>query len=248
MIKAKPLILYFTANFPSKEILSGFIDAIDSGIVKYVEIGIPTVNPLYDGPTIKTTHKIGRSSFRMEDVADFASKLAKKGVKTFILAYYETIRQGKAELLDFLAGSGIQGIIVPDLLTDYFPSRIEVIREIEEKLEFIPFFNPATPDSVIREICSVTSSWIYYGLQPSTGINVPYDLKEVSRRIVELANGREINFGFGVRSASQVAEIISLGSSGVAIGSLLVKMLKENDLDSFRKFQEELKEAIDIAN
>ena len=243
----KPLILYFTANYPDKDTLTGFLAQIDEEIVKYVEIGIPTENPLYDGPTIKATHSVARGAFHMDDIRHYASILAKKGIMTFVLSYYSVIIEGGESLLEFLETSGVSGIIVPDLLTDYYEETDEAISRIEKHLRFIPFFNPATPDSVIEEISAKTSSWIYYGLQPSTGINVPYDLPEVSGRIMELVKGREINFGFGVRTVKEVQEVISSGSSGVAIGSMLVPMLKERDHTDFREFQSELKEAIRVA-
>lgn len=244
MIKIKPLILYFTANYPDKETLSEFIREIDPEIVKYVEIGIPIENPLYDGPTIKSTHSVARNGFRVEDLAYYTKLLSDRGVETYVLAYYSVIRDRGEVFLDYLKDAGISGIIVPDLLTDFYDIKDEVIYTIEKRLHFIPFFNPATPDAIIEDVASHSSSWIYYGLQPSTGIAVPYDLEEVSRRIVELVEKREINFGFGIRTVEDVKEIIALGSNGVAIGSMLVPLLRENDLVGFKKFQSELKEAL----
>lgn len=238
----KPLILYFTANYPDKPTVTRFIEEIDPDVVKYVELGIPTENPLYDGPTIKSTHSVARKSFEMNDLADYAKMLAGKGIETFILSYYSVISNGGDKFLEFLEESGISGIIVPDLLTDYYDIKDEVIEKIQKHIDFIPFFNPATPDSVIEEVAAATRSWIYYGLQPSTGIAVPYDLTEVSRRIMELVKGREINFGFGVKTVSGVREIISLGSSGVAIGSMLVPMLGKGQIQEFHDFQSELLE------
>lgn len=243
----KPLIFYFTADYPSRDVLTDFIRQTDERMVKYVELGIPTENPIYDGPTIKTTHSLARKGYARSDLKHFSGLLAEKGISTFVLAYFNEISGGDPEFLRYLRESGVSGIIVPDLLMDHFEERVEVISRIEDVMDFIPFFNPATPDSVIEEVASMTSSWIYYGLQPSTGINVPYDLDEVSRRILELIPGREVNFGFGVRTVSQVKEIISLGSSGVAIGSLFVKMLKEGDLNAFQEFQENIREAMKSA-
>lgn len=247
-MRIKPLILYFTASYPDRENLMEFLREIDPGIVKYVEIGIPADNPLYDGPIIKATHSTARTAFRVEELADYARLLHDKGIKTYVLAYYSVVRNGGDELLEYLADSGISGMIVPDLLTDFYELKNEVISSIEKKLRFIPFFNPATPDAVIEDVVSLTNSWIYYGLQPSTGIAVPYDLEEVSRRITGMIHGREINFGFGIKTVRDVKEIISLGSSGVAIGSMLVPMLRENNAQAFREFQKELREAMPNAN
>ncbi len=243
----KPVILYFTANYPDRKTVSAFLEEIDPEIVKCVEIGIPTENPLYDGPTVKATHSVARKQFENEDLAMLSDIVNSRGMETDILAYHEVFEQGGKNYVDYLRDSGVSGAIVPDLLTDYFDSRKDFLDNLSGKVSFIPFFNPATPDTVIEEITSMTDSWIYYGLQPSTGITVPYDPVEVSSRIFSLVKGREINFGFGVRSVGDVSDIIALGSSGVAIGSMLVPMLKNRDLEKFRSFQSELREAISVA-
>lgn len=243
----RPIILYFTADYPDKKTLASFLNEVDPEIVKYVEIGIPTENPLYDGPTVKSTHSVARKQFLKEDLPFFADIVNSKGMEADILAYHEVFKKGGRDYIKYLKDSGIAGAIVPDLLTDYFDIKDNFISELQEKISFIPFFNPATPDSVIEEVAVTTKSWIYYGLQPSTGIRVPYDLMEVSSRIFSLVRDREINFGFGVRSVSDVKDIIDLGSNGVAIGSMLVPMVRDADLESFIKFQNDLKEMIAFA-
>lgn len=239
----KPLILYFTADFPSNGILKSFLNEVDPEVVKYVEIGIPESNPLYDGPTIKATHSTALKNFQPTHLGEFADILDGKGIRTFALSYYNGIVGESLDFVRYLKESGFNGVIVPDLLTDHSEKSEELIPEIEEIFSYVPFFNPATPDAVIDSISSLTSSWIYYGLQPSTGIDMPFDLEEVSRRILTLLPGREINFGFGIRTIDQVREVLNFGSSGVAIGSLLVQYLMNNDLEGFRKFQKSVKEA-----
>ncbi len=247
MILLRPIILYFTADYPDKKTVSSFLEEVDTEIVKYVEIGIPTKDPLYDGPSIKGTHSVALSQFSEEDLADFADIVNSRGMETDILAYHDVFTNGGDTYPEHLKNSGISGAIVPDLLTDYFEEKDSFIEGLQRKVSYIPFFNPSTPESIIEEVSSVTSSWIYYGLQPSTGITVPYDPVEVSSRIFSLAKGREVNFGFGVRTVSDVRDIIALGSSGVAIGTMLVPMLRERDLNGFRKFQSELKGVISVA-
>ena len=242
----KPLVLYFTANYPSMAILSEFIARLDSSVVKYVELGIPTDNPLYDGPTIKVTHGVSIGGFRDSDLKLYSDMLKERDIRTYLLVYYHELRKRGSDFLHYLRDIGISGLIIPDLFIDYFDSGAEVIKSFPEGLEFIPFFNPATPDGVIRSVAEMTRSWIYYGLQPSTGINVPFDLKEVSGRILEMVPGREVNFGFGIRTVEQVREILDLGSDGVAIGSMLIPMLKENRTDDFVRFQKEVGEMMKV--
>ncbi len=171
--------------------------------------------------------------------------LEKKNVRTYLLTYYRDLARQSSDFIPHLSDSGFSGVIVPDLLVDYSAIASDVITRIQGSLDFIPFFNPATPDGVIERISRMTESWIYYGLQPATGIRIPYDLEEVSRRIIELLPGREVNFGFGIRSMDQIGRIMDLGSKGVALGTLLVPMVRENRLDDFVELQEQIREVQD---
>lgn len=223
--------------------MKSFLEEVDPEVVKYVEIGIPDCNPLYDGPTIKSTHSKALKNFRADHLMDFTSILKDKGIRSYALTYYDQIANGGTDFISSLKESGFSGAIIPDLLIDYSEASYGLIPQIEKIFSFIPFFNPATPDGVIQSVSSMTGSWIYYGLQPSTGIDIPFDLNEVASRIFSLIHGREINFGFGIRTIDQVREILGLGSNGIAIGSLLVQLLKDNDLEGFKSFQNSVKEA-----
>jgi Tryptophan synthase alpha chain len=191
------------------------------------------------------THEIAEKNFQSDHLEQYADILGKKNVRTYLLTYYRDLARQSSDFIPHLSDSGFSGVIVPDLLVDYSAIASDVITRIQGSLDFIPFFNPATPDGVIERISRMTESWIYYGLQPATGIRIPYDLEEVSRRIIELLPGREVNFGFGIRSMDQIGRIMDLGSKGVALGTLLVPMVRENRLDDFVELQEQIREVQD---
>lgn len=235
-------IFYFTSSYPTHEQLLKFISSVDGEVVKYVELGLPSMNPLYDGPSIRKTHSDALRNFHFSHLAEYGSILTRKGVRPYLLAYYNDFAQRGERMLDDLADAGFAGLLIPDLLIDHADVAQSTIASVQKKLEFIPFFNPATPDAIVSRISGMTRSWVYYGLQPSTGIEIPYDLAEVSSRIRELLPSREVNFGFGIRNLDQVREIMSLGSDGVAIGTMIIPMLTGHDLEAFLKFQHELGE------
>ncbi|AKA49655.1 tryptophan synthase subunit alpha [uncultured archaeon] len=242
----KNLILYFTLGFPDQGTLESFSRRISQDEVDYVEFGFPSGNPVYDGPKIRGTHKTAMSNYRPEDGEKLFRDLLGKGIKLYSLTYYRDIRDDGGKFLSYLKREGFSGIIVPDLLVDYSDSAFSAIGRIHEAgLDFIPFFNPSTPDRIIKEISSKTGSWIYYGLQPSTGINVPFDTGEVAERINELVPGREINFGFGIRNNDQVRELVSYGASGVAIGTALIEMLSSGDEEAFYSYLKEMRGVLD---
>lgn len=233
------LILYFTLGYPENQTLLSFIDEIGNGSVSYIEFGFPSPNPKYDGPIIRRTHAAARLNYALEEYEKIFSKSLEKANKIYSLSYYSDIRGEIEQFIVYLKNQGFSGIILPDLLIDYFHESKKIINCIQANgLDFIPFFTPSSPDSNIIEISKMTKSWIYYGLQPSTGISVPYDLDEVTERIKELLPEREINFGFGIRNVDQIAGLIERGASGVAIGSLFVRMLEEGNRHTFHEFLE----------
>ncbi len=242
----KNLILYFTLGFPSQEVLDGFCDRIDSKEVDYVEFGFPSPNPVYDGPRIRGTHRAARENYQPEKGERLFRSLLGKGIKLYSLTYYRDIENDPENFLQYLKANGFSGLIIPDLLVDYYNDAVPILDSLKKYgLELIPFFNPSTPDMIIREIASKTSSWIYYGLQPSTGISVPFDTREVAERIKEILPDREINFGFGIRDNKQVRELLSYGASGVAIGTALIDKLNSGDKDDFSTYLAEMRGVLD---
>ena len=231
------LILYFTLGYPDNDTLLSFIDSIEPGTVDYIEFGFPSENPKNDGPVKRSKHSTAIKNREPEKYEEIFRKAAEKVSRLYSLSYYSDVKDKFNSFISYLKEHSFSGIILPDLLIDYFPDADKVIEEIHSYgLDFIPFFTPASPDRIITAIAGRTRSWIYYGLQPSTGINVPYDLDEVADRIKILLPGREINFGFGIRDSSQIEGLMERGASGTAIGSLLVKMLETGDIARFSDF------------
>lgn len=240
------LILYFTLGFPDQETLEAFTERISPTDVDYVEFGFPSSNPVYDGPRIRGTHKGARENYSPENGERLFSELLGKGLKIYSLTYYRDIESDPGKFLSYIKEQGFSGVIIPDLLVDYSGDSRSIVEIVHQHgLELIPFFNPSTPDRIIADISSMTSSWIYYGLQPSTGISVPFDTGEVAERIRKLLPGREINFGFGIRNNAQVKELVEYGASGVAIGTALIDILKSGDPESFSGYLREMRGVLD---
>jgi tryptophan synthase alpha chain len=227
------LIPYFTLGFPDNLTLISFIERIPKGSIRRIEFGFQSPDPKYDGPQIKQTHKGVRSGSDIPNGEVFKAT-RKAGVRPYALVYYSDHERNFSTFLENLSQNGFAGIILPDILMDYFGSRNGIIQSVIERgLEFIPFFTPATPDGVITEISRKSNSWIYYGLQPSTGITVPFDMESVVSRAIGLLPEREIIFGFGIKDFSAISELKRIGASGVAIGSVFVNYLKNRDLEGF---------------
>lgn len=235
------IILYFTIGFPDNGTLKEFSEAIPDHSIDYVELGYPSRRAYYDGPKIRETHEACLQNFNENELVRLTGTLKNKARKMYLLAYHDDFTENRDKIYRILKNCGFSGLIIPDLLTDYYDENSSLIGEIQgEGYEYIPFFNPSSPDKVITSVSGISNSWIYYGLMPSTGIDVPYNKDAVVSRINSIIGDREINFGFGIRSVEDVKKLVSYGAHGAAIGTLLIDMLKKHDIEGFRKFVMEL--------
>ena len=240
------LIPYFTLGYPDNETLTHFLDIIPADKINYIEFGFPSNDPRYDGPVIRKTHNVGNSNFSDEVYGKYFEYFHKKRIKMYSLSYYSDIRNRFDSFIDCLQERNFSGIIIPDLIIDYFSEGKKIINKLTEKgFEYIPFFSPATPDSIIKDIASITNSWIYYGLQPATGIDIPYELDYTTERINELLPGREITYGFGIKTDEDIKNLMKNGGSGVAIGTYLVKMIDTNDEKGFVDYINKMRGVLD---
>ncbi|MCL4451784.1 MAG: tryptophan synthase subunit alpha [Candidatus Thermoplasmatota archaeon] len=241
------LLIYLTLGFPDNKFLEEFVLSIPEGTVDGLELGLPSSDPRYDGPKIRSTHG-EKSSFDIDQIGGIMQICRDQEIRVNILSYYSDIEKAGERFLQGLSRHTVHEMIVPDLLIDYTEEADTFINRMREAgISYIPFFNAATPDRVIEKYLEMTDSWIYYGLQPSTGINVPVNISEVVERALSLINQRDIIFGFGIRNGSDAAEIIRAGGHGIAIGSAIVDDIRRRDRDAAVYKIREYREALDSA-
>lgn len=237
------IIPYFTLGFPDDGTLQAAVRSAAENGIRMIELGFPSQDPKYDGPGIRKTHAGNRASMDAFDPS-ILSILREHGISYYALLYYSDIHDSLDRKLSRLKELGFSGIILPDLLIDFFGESREVILHIQaQSLELIPFFTQATPDAVISDVSQMTSSWIYYGLQPSTGIIVPLDLASVTQRVKALLPGRDVVYGFGIRGTEDIKLLRSMGAYGAAVGSLFVKYLGSGDVESISRILSEMEVA-----
>ncbi len=229
----KSMYLYFTLGYPDFGTLSRFISAIDPAKVSGIELGFPSKDPHYDGPVIRRTHSAALSA-DPSGSNEIIELLDEKRIPKYSLSYFSDIGDRFDTFLSFLSEHNFSGCIIPDTFVDFFDDYRDIIGSCQDSgISFIPFFNAATPDRVIEDVCSRTDSWIYFGIQPSTGINVPFDIAEASVRMRNLIGERELVYGFGIRNNEHIREIIRSGGDGIAVGSMFVPMLESGNSAEF---------------
>ncbi|MGC8515259.1 MAG: tryptophan synthase subunit alpha [Thermoplasmata archaeon] len=241
------LLIYLTLGFPDNEFVEDFVQSVPDGIIDGFELGLPSSDPRYDGPKIRSTHG-EKNHFNLDQMDRILRICSDREINVNVLSYYSDFEDGGSTNLRMLSGLPVHEMIVPDLLIDYAEVADTFISKLKASgISFIPFFNAATPDRVIEKYVNKTDSWIYYGLQPSTGINVPVNIPDVVERAKSVIRGRNIIFGFGIRNGGDAMEIIRAGGHGIAIGSAIVDDLARHDKRAAILKILEYREAIDSA-
>jgi tryptophan synthase alpha chain len=241
------LLIYLTLGFPDNEFLEDFVQSIPDGIADGFELGLPSADPRYDGPKIRSTHAL-KNHFNQDQMDRLLLICRDRKIQVNVLSYYSDIEKSIGPKLSMLSEHAVREMIVPDLLIDYAEFADAFVSTLKATgISYIPFFNAATPDRIIEKYVNMTESWIYYGLQPSTGINVPVNIQDVVARAISVIPKRDIIFGFGIRNGEDAAEIIRAGGHGIAIGSAIVDDLARHDKKAAILKISEYRKAIDSA-
>jgi len=227
---ARPaLVPFLTAGYPQPMDFGSTLRAI-AEVGDVVEVGIPFSDPMADGMTIQ------RSSFvalqngvnlkwifdEIEKAGDIAAPLVMMSYLNPLLAFgYERLAERALE-------TGVCAFIVPDLP---FEECGELRAALEAQgLGLIQLVTPATPAERLKRLCMASRGFVY--AVTITGITggdsgLPDDLAEYLDQ-VSAASDLPVCAGFGIRAASDVAEV-GKHAAGAIVGSALVEVLESCD-------------------
>jgi tryptophan synthase alpha chain len=144
------------------------------------------------------------------------------------MTYYNPVYCfGVERLVKLASGSGVDGIIVPDLPPE---EAFHLIR-FSRKADFSTIFllAPTSVNKRIKLISKASTGFIYYvSLTGVTGARkkLPVDIKSDVARIKNFT-AKPVCVGFGISNPCQARYIANL-SDGVIIGSAVIKVMQKN--------------------
>ena len=248
------LIGFITAGDPSADATVKIADALISGGVDFLELGLPFSDPIADGPTIQ---KGTERSLRAGMTPDLYFEVARdiEGVPKICLTYYNLVlRRGFRKFIEDCKRAGIDGLIVADLPIDEATPLLERCRA--ENFHLIFLAAPTTSDERLRWIMRETSAFLYLvSLLGVTGEREKLSayVKPLLRKIRALEQDikKEVNVGvgFGISRPEHVSAVITAGADAAIVGSAFVRLIEENVdneekmLEEIEKFARALKEA-----
>jgi len=198
----------------------------------FIEVGVPTRNPKYDGPLIRRTHR-GAETLGLDAIR----ALPRVDRPVIVMAYVEDYVHDLAGLARAAAEAGATSLLLPDLLID-FPELVEEYLSACRDAGLQPsFFIPGKfPYAIARKIAGTDPLFIYIGLYAATGIKLPVYVERNIRLLREVVGDKYIVAGFAISGPDMVRSIISAGADGVVVGSALIRRLEEGGVDEGLRF------------
>jgi tryptophan synthase alpha chain len=227
---SEPILnVYTTAGFPHFEDTMTVLNALQTGGVDIIEIGMPYSDPVADGETIQQSNQAaleqGMSVAHLfTQLADMRKTIT---VPVLLMGYINPVLQyGVEAFCAKCAAIGIDGLIFPDLPMAEYEREYKAIFEAHGLFNIF-LITPQTTDERIRHIDSISEGFIYMVSSASTtgaktGISADQEVYFERIAAMNLQNPRLIGFGISDHASFTKA---SQHASGAIIGSAFVKMI-----------------------
>ena len=225
--KKKHVIPYLTPDFPFVNTTERLAVEFDRLGIKILELGIPYSDPLADGETIQKASSIAiKNGVDVKRVLDIAKKISETTKISVVLMGYlnQMLQFGFEKFLCEAKGSGVQGIIIPDLPQD------ECVRykSLADKYDIAFIFLVAPTSSAERiKLISERSSIFSYcvsmnGVTGKSGVDYE-NLKNLTTH-VSTYHEKPFVVGFGLSTPKDIRFVTKL-AKGAVVGSALLKSI-----------------------
>jgi tryptophan synthase, alpha chain (EC 4.2.1.20) len=228
----KRLGVYILAGWPSAEVYRRAVTAA-AQVADFVELGLPSRNPKYDGPFIRRAHG------EAEPV-----ELGLVPGEVYVMAYWEDHAAKPEALFEAAAAAGARGVLAPDLLID-FPPELGRYVELARRFKMEPvFFVPGKfPHGLVRRLASYRPAFIYLGLYAATGIELPVYVERNIKVFREAAPEVFLVAGFAIDSPQKAAAVVRAGADAVVVGTAFLRRLRSS-VEEAVAFLREIKRAL----
>ncbi|MDD4980361.1 MAG: tryptophan synthase subunit alpha [Candidatus Omnitrophica bacterium] len=226
----KAFIAFITAGYPNLDTTRKLVLEFAKNGVDIVELGVPFSDPMADGPIIQEASQESlKRGVNLNDILKLVKTLRKDtDIPLCLMTYYNPIFCfGEEKFARKASGSGVDGVIIPDLPPEEAATFIESAKKYD--LDIIFFLAPTSTKERMKFISGVSRGFIYYvSLTGVTGVRkkLPSDLIN-NLKAVKKNTRKPVCVGFGVSSAKQVRQIYKI-ADGVIIGSAIIRRIKEN--------------------
>jgi tryptophan synthase alpha chain len=252
------LIGYIMAGDPSPELTPEIADALISGGVEILELGLPFSDPIADGPTIQaaSVRALAAKTTPMK-VLEIAKEIKQQhNVPIVVMTYYNPVfRIGVHKFLRIAKEHLVDGFIIPDLPVEEaadYRKAAEV-----HGLDTIFLVAPSTTNQRLSKIVACSSGFLYlvshYGVT-GTKTTVEDSTVQLIKRVLPFTAGKiPLAVGFGISKPEHVERLIAAGADAAIVGSAFINIIQKNSkntstmLKQLKTAAQELKSATEAA-
>ncbi|WP_185868666.1 tryptophan synthase subunit alpha [Blattabacterium cuenoti] len=229
------LCIYFTAGYPKIDSTEKILRILQDLRVDLVEVGIPYSDPLADGGVIQNSNKISLKNGMNVSLLFHQFHAIKKyiNIPIILMGYFNQIYQfGEKKFLKKCKESGISGLIIPDLPSDLFVNKYQVLFK-EYSLSMIFLITPNTSYERILSLSKLTSGFLYLVSSNSiTGNKNHFGSEQILffQRIKKLPIKIPKLIGFGISDKKSFQTVCKYSNGGI-IGSNFIQSIDEKQLE-----------------
>lgn len=242
----KALIPYIMAGDPSLDATKRFVSELEEAGADIVELGVPFSDPLADGPAIQRAHERAlQNGITLKKVIALVKGIRQSShIPIILMTYYNPVfKFGVETFFKEAADSGVDGVIIPDLIPDEAHDFITVARKY--KIDTIFLLAPTSTQERIKRVVKVSTGFIYYvSITGITGAKLSIgDPMKDTLTLIKSNTNKPVAVGFGISNPEEAAEISKL-AEGVIIGSAIVRLIAEGK--DIKEFVKKIKEGLGV--
>jgi len=242
----KAFIPYLTAGDPNLEISLKLMHALVEAGADIIELGFPFTDPSSDGPVIqRAVERSLAKHTRLKDVLALIERFRQENQDTpiVLMGYLNPIESmGYQAFVEKAELAGVDGVLVVDMPPEEAHDLLKIIHA--SKMDCIFLVAPTTNEERARQICKLSSGYVYYvSLKGVTGAS-HLDIDSVRTNVERLKSycGLPVGIGFGIKDTDIAAKLGEIADA-IVVGSALVNLIAE--LEDGRDYShEELSEHI----
>lgn len=225
------LIPYVTAGYPSLNLTTKLVLAMEKGGADMIELGLPFSDPLADGPVIQASSQVAlKNGVNTRWVLEQVEIIRKSSqIPIALMGYINPIlKYGDDKFFSDCQQVGVDGIIVPDLPIE--EAKDFVLLSKSNNISPILLIAPNTPNDRIRKISQMAGDLVYcVAILGVTGEKLSKEatLVKYLSRVRENSNTPFI-VGFGIKTHQDVERINRL-SDGAVVGTAFVEKLRDSN-------------------
>jgi len=225
------LIPYITVGYPSIEATLKVVPLLAGSGCDIVELGVPFSDPLADGTTIQKASfyalKNGVTPQLCLEIAKQLSQMVE--IPLVFMTYFNPVfSYGLEEFCIACTGSGIDGLIIPDLPPEE-GSELEAITQ-KQGIDLIYLLAPTSTDERIRLVAERSQGFIYLvSVTGVTGVRdrLPANLEAFVTKVRKVTT-QPLCVGFGISTPGQAGRVAQI-ADGVIVGSRIIQLMEADE-------------------